>query len=375
MRPRRCVSITSCGAMGPWGAGADALERWWKEGRPSTVRPITTFSEPWLPTEDACEVPAWRGRDHLPERKAIKLMTRRVQLGVAAAIEAWGGKDWNSGQPPDRRGMYTGCGVPADEDWTFREPIEAAVVNGQFDLVRFGTQGQELLNPLWLVKSLTNNVLAFTAKALDLQGPNNNFEGGAASALVAVGEAARAIEMGRLDIALAGAADSLVSVEALLNLAKHRAPQTDRLIPGESSCFVRLEAASAGALTVLGFGSAFAPESGPGAPTCSPQPPQEAIAEAVLESKRRAWAEAVQITRHTTPGLELLCPRSPEGHSTAARSLRPADGLGDAAAGGGALLLAAAWVIHRVEVEPNPFELTAVGPGGEAATLILGAPS
>lgn len=367
----RPIPIRNCGAVGAFGHHINAFSSWWAEGRRDLRGPITTLNEPWLPIDRACEVPNWKAREHLPDRKAIKLMTRRVQLGLAAALQAWEGVNASDLPAPHRRAMYTGCGVPADEDWTFRLPIEESIAEGSFDMHLFATHGQEFLNPLWLVKSLTNNVLAFGSKTLDLQGANNNFEGDAASALVAVAEAARALAEGRADIALAGAGDSLVSVEALLNIARH---DGGSWVPGEAAVFVRMDsellgsATEKGNLQVLGFGSSMAPE--PDSSRCSMRP-HAGILTAIELARDKAWAEASPFVSSDVPALRLIGPRI-EYSNGPVREIRPSDFLGDCAAAGGALLMAGAWAEFNHGSLHGPYELVATGPSGEASVLLLG---
>lgn len=358
------VAIRGLGAVGPFGVGTPALLRWWEQGRPSRHGPIATLHEPWLPANLGCEVPDWTPSALLSDRKSIKLMTRCVQFGVVAALEAWGG-DGDRGVPPERRGMYTGCGVPADEDWTFRAAVNACVADGRFDLRRFGGHGQDLLNPLWLVKSLTNNVLAFTAKALDLQGSNDNFEAGAAGPLLALGSAAEALAQGRLDVALAGGSDSLVSVEALLGLARHGAFLGEApLLPGQGGAFVRLEPGAPGDFGLLGFCSRTAPLPPGDPPHGGPWPPP-GIEEAAEAASRCAWKQA---GRPADGRVLLRGPRLPGGSGDIDLWAK----LGDPGTAAGAFLLAAAWALLHVERHEGPIELVAAGPGGEAAVAVLG---
>ena len=368
----RPVPVTGLGAIGPFGIGAKTLKEWWAAGPSSLAGPIGQLRESWLPFERACEVPDWRARAHLPDRKSIKLMTRRVQLGVAAALEAWGDRSADSDlPPPHRRAMYTGCSVPADEDWTFRMPIEESIIQGDFSMKRFAEHGQEYLNPLWLVKSLTNNVLAFSAKTLDLQGANNNFEGDAAGALVAIAEAARAVADGRADVALAGAADSLISVEALLNLARHEGqPPHWNFLPGEAAAFARVGGGGPALLSILGFGSATCPLPASGPPACSIRLP-EAIDQGVRVARERAWAEA-ELPGPITPSLRLLGPRLNFDVAAPCPEQRPSDRLGDCAAAGGALLLCIAEAALEQKGMDSIIELVAAGPGGEAAVMLVG---
>ena len=361
----RPVALRRVGVVGPFGVGLEAFLDWWRQGRPPLAGRPASLKEPWLPADLACEVPAWRARAHLPDRKSIKLMTRCVQLGVAAALEAWGPGDEADDTPPELRGMYTGCGVPADEDWTFREAVNASVVDGRFDMRAFGGPGQDLLNPLWLVKSLTNNVLAFTAKTLDLQGANDNFEAGAAGPLLALGSAVQALADGRLDQALAGGSDSLVTVEALLGLARHGAfDGPNPLVPSQGGAFVRLEPGAAGDFGVLGFCSRLAPLP-PGSPPAGGPWPDERVEAALASASTTAWAQAGGAQGD---GRLLRGPRLPDG----AGQLDLWTPLGDPGVAAGALLVAAAWALRHAEGYDGPIELAAAGPGGEVVVAILG---
>ena len=366
----RPVAIQNCSAIGAFGVGLDSFHSWWSNERPDLTSKVEVLQEQWLPFEIAGQVPKWRARDHIPERKAIKLMTRRVQLGVASALQAWGNPDPDRLPAPQRRAMYTGCGVPADEDWTFRLPIDESVSDGRFDMFRFATHGQEFLNPLWLVKSLTNNVLAFSAKTLDLQGANNNFEGDAAGALIAVGEAARGIAEGRADIALAGAGDSLISVEFMLHLARSQAEgEPNDFLPGEGAAFVLMDTCKTEGLAVLGFGSASGPSLTPRIRCTNRSHPQ--ILETIEQARESAWREASPFLSASRPGLRLLGPRIPYSGG-ACPELRISDQLGDCGAAGGALLLAAACTHWKLSPPEEVIELVAVAPGGEASVLLIG---
>ena len=364
----RRVAITNVGAVGPFGASLDEFLDWWKAGRPSLSGPIQSVKEPWLPTNVACEVPFWKPRVHLPDRKAIKLMTRRVQFGVTAALEAWGSgvDDTIAMLPaPDSRGMFTGAGVPVDEEWTFRDAVETSIVDD-----RFAQKGQDCLNPLWLVKSLTNNILAFTAKQLDLQGDNDNFEAGAAGPLLALGSAARSIACDRMEVALAGGADSLVTVEDLLVMDRHGmfADGAERtLLPSQGGAFARLEPGGRGQFGVLAFASRMAPLPRDEVPPATHFPPPN-VEEALDLATVEVWRQAKMLGIRDSQATQIRGPRLPDG---------PGDidlwsSLGDPGAGAGGLLLAAAWALRYVDGDKRPLEIAAAGPSGEVAVALLG---
>lgn len=368
------IVIKGLGAVGPWGHNHAAFERWWQEGRPSLRRPLTGLSEPWLPVAEAAEVPAWKAAQHLPDRKAIKIMSRPVQFGVAAAMEAYGE---GHPAPAERRAIFVGAGQNFDEDWTFREPIAASTTEDKdprFDMARFATEGQAALNPLWLVKGLSNNVLAMAALYLDLQGPNNNFGMGAAGGLIAIAEAARALVAGEAEVALAGAADSLVTVEDLVQGARAERGAGSRAgpLPSQAGVFARLERSDERGWGLLGAGSATA--------ACLGEPDPESLDAAALRASSVAWA----LCRDGRPGP--CRPESPwsagapacllRTHGFGSAPLEPiqaaALALGDSGAASGLCLLLFAEALARIDGVAGPIEVQARGHGGEVAVLIFG---
>jgi hypothetical protein len=323
-----------------------------------------------MPAALVGEVPDWRARKHIPERKSIKLMFPRIQLGVAAALEAWrsdGGLDPHATDPPaDRRAMYAACGLTVDEDWTFRDAIEHSIVEHdgvrRFDLKRFAREGQDLLNPLWLVKGLSNNVLAFVAKFQRIMGPNDNFMAGATGALQALGAAAGSICEGRADRALAGGSDSLVTVEDMIGFARQGAfDETPPVVPAQGGGFVLLTLGSPGDFGLLGLETGF---------MATPPPkagwrPLEGVEAAIAQVAEIAWSRAGLERR---PAVSVRGPRLPDG---------PGDvdlwtPLGDPGAAVGGWQIAAAWALRHDDGVLGPIELVAASNNGEIAVAVLG---
>ncbi len=352
------VRIAAVRVVCPAGVGLDAFAAWTEEPRPC-LGEFAHLDEPWLPVHRGGVVPEWTrrtARAHLPDRKAIKLMTRPVQFGVAAALEAWPSEPVID-TPPERRAMYVGSAVAVDEDWTFRDPINASIVDGAFDMVRFAGPGHDVLNPLWLVRGLSNNVLAFTALFRNIQGPNDNFEAGEAGPLIAVATAAEELRAGRADVALAGGSDSLVAVEHLFHHHRHGAD----LVPGEAACFVRLEAGRTGEFGVLGAATGFVP-AGPKQGPWLPEGAGDRLDELLIDAISAAGVTPVELL----VGPRLVAALDRDWSSSLSGTM--ATHLGDAGAGSGALLLAAAWTRR----ERGPIAVAAGGPGGELAVLLLG---
>lgn len=365
MRP---TAILGVGVNSPAGADLDAFIAWWQQGRPSrTGPPQSLANEPFMAASIVGEVPGWRARDHIPERKSIKLMFPRVQFGIGAALSAWASDGWTEEAatvPPERRAMYVGCGLTVDEDWTFREAIEATIEADdgvqQFDMGRFGAEGHPLLNPLWLVKGLSNNVLAFVAKYRSVTGPNDNFMGGAAGAIQALGAASGAIADGRADRALAGSSDSLVTVDDCLAFARHGAFD-EGLIPSQGAGFALLAAGKPGDFGQLGIETGFLPTQGVPSPGWRPSPGADAALEHVAEL---AW-EQTGLPR--APALRIRGPRLADVGDVDLWTP-----LGDPGAAASGWMLAAAWVARHVDGVQGPIELAVACPNGELAVAVLG---
>lgn len=365
------AALRGVGITSPAGHDLEAFRAWWRDGRPSRLGPSKHLAnEEFVPVDQVGEVPDWKARKHIPERKSIKLMFPRVQLGVAAALEAWnsdGGLAADDADvPPERRAMYVACGLTVDEDWTFRDAIDRAIVEvdgrERFDMPTFAREGQDLLNPLWLVKGLSNNVLAFVAKFQRIMGPNDNFMAGHAGALQALGAAAGAVCEGRADRALCGGSDSLVTVEDLIGFARQGAFEEEpTVVPAQGGGFALLTRGEPGDFGLLGIETAYMATPPPGAGW---RPPAR-VEDAITRAAEAAWARA---GLERAPAATVRGPRLPQG---------PGDvdlwsALGDPGAAVGGWLLAAAWALRFDDGVDGPIELVAASNNGEVAVAVLG---
>jgi len=190
--------------------------------RPVSVAGIGLFCPAGVGQEGATggrpgEVPGFRARAYVENRKNLKLMSRAVQLGVSAVRLAVSATDGFGDVPPERRGMFVGATPVGGEIGDLVPAIDVATNDlGELDLKRFGEHGYRLIHPLWLVKGLSNNVLGFASAVHDLQGTNANYCDGDASGAIALREGWAAVAEGRADLVVAGAADAWVGLEAVL---------------------------------------------------------------------------------------------------------------------------------------------------------------
>jgi len=258
------VVITSTGILCSMGWSLDELRETWRSGA-SGIRPLSVIDEPWYPVREGGEVVDLVPRDLVEkrQRKHLKVMTRPVRIGLGAARAAWIPRAALTTLPhPERRAGFVGAGLAVDEGGDFVEPLKRSFDGeGEFSLRRWAGEGIPVLNPLWLIKGLSNNVLAFASQFLDLQGVNDNFCEGESAGLVAVGEALWALREDTTDIALAGGYGTYLTLEDEVGLLLHERIGTDNP-PGEGGAFFVLEregdARAAGATplaTVRGFGT------------------------------------------------------------------------------------------------------------------------
>lgn len=157
----------------------------------------------------AVSVVGFAPREHLPEKKHAKLMSRSVQLGVAALKQAVERCAPWAACPPERRGLFAGASPGGGDTDEMLPALEASVVDGRFSLRAFGEKGIPLVPPLWLVRGLSNNVVGYGSSYFDIRGPNATRCDGRHAGLSALSDGIAAVAEGRCDLAACGASESL----------------------------------------------------------------------------------------------------------------------------------------------------------------------
>lgn len=171
----------------------------------------------WAKIASPDELSAFDPRSELPNRKHLKLMTPAVRLGVAAVGRALAGCPGWEAVPPERRAIFVGATPGTGEGDDLEATLQLAEgTDARLDLERLGRDGMALMPPLWLVKGLSNNILGYASAYWDLRGANGNRTEGRLSGLGALADAYWAIAESRADLAVAGGADALSDVEAIL---------------------------------------------------------------------------------------------------------------------------------------------------------------
>lgn len=225
------VAVTGLGAVAPHGDEPGALFQALLQGR-SAIEPVF----PELPKPAAAAMAAF---DETRWFTKLQLagVDRVSQLAVAAADMAMRDAGLAPGDAdPERIGVFSGCGMGG------AAALEAAY------------RGNGRVSPLTIPAFMPNAPAAHVAMRQGVQGPVLTYSVACASSSAAIAEAAKAVQRGEVDIAIAGGSEALivpgvvVAWQAMQTLATFQ--------PGEAADAVRPFAASRSGFA-LGEGAAF----------------------------------------------------------------------------------------------------------------------
>ena len=285
------VVITGCGAVSAAGFGLDAhWQRLGQEGRPlpRAARTLATF----------------KAAPYLSDRRMLKAVSAADAIGLAALeglVKDLGGRPNCYGA--DRVGLYVGA-PPASvfDNEPYGEAMGAARgADGHCDVTAFGATCMGA-RPTTLLMGLPNNVLCYGAMLLEARGPNSNYTATAVSGHLALVNAARRIERGALDLAVAGgftAHTEPVNAAAFWQqgLARDDDGAGDGLALADGATFIALErrqaAAARGARPLATFVAAALANDATG--PLSADPTGAALEVAVRRALTAAGVDAAQI--------------------------------------------------------------------------------
>jgi len=193
----RRVAITGIGLIGPTGMG---LPPFWQAliERRAAVRRLTRFDPTSYPCQVAGEIPDCNYQDLFEPRKK-RSTSHTTQLGLAATELAL--RDarvsplvWS----PERVGICVGTALAG---WREGEQQHAVLLE----------RGARRVNPFLANGSPPHGTGVEIASAINAQGANTTFSSGCPASLQAIGHAATLVASGRLDVCVAGGAESPLS--------------------------------------------------------------------------------------------------------------------------------------------------------------------
>ena len=214
------VVITGLGAITPLGLTVSDTWHGLCAGG-CGIGEITAFDPVGFSCKLAGQVPDYKIQKYVPKtyRKAIKLMSRDIELAVIASNEALtdSGLITKGIDPervnidPERVAVNLGAGLISCDLVELAPAVAQSATDDKFDIRKWGKDGLELVTPLWLLKYLPNMLACHIGIIHDIQGPSNTITCAEASAHLAISEAAQIIARGGSDIALAGGAEAKVN--------------------------------------------------------------------------------------------------------------------------------------------------------------------
>ena len=216
------ILITGSGAICGSGESPDAILAALLEGR-SAIGPITQWDASSWPVGIAAEVADYNAGKLTGDRKLLKHIRRTDVFGLYAAdraIEQAGFAAWretldDAGKErfADGTGVIVGSGGGTFGNQYDYLPLIAAAKG---ELKAFGQELAATVNPLWLLRSLPNNVLGHISIRQGLKGTNACITHHSISGLLALAEATAALRAGECSRAVVAAHDAPIEPQTLL---------------------------------------------------------------------------------------------------------------------------------------------------------------
>jgi 3-oxoacyl-[acyl-carrier-protein] synthase II len=218
---RRRVVVTGIGCVTPLGIGVDQTWNAAIAGR-SGVRRITRFDASEFPSQIAGEVPGELDLSDVPPKEARRL-DRTIVLALVAAREALeGSKLTIDDANRERIGVAVGSGIGG------LETVEHGV-----DILN--KSGPRRVPPFVIPMTISNMTSGYLAIRHQVKGLNLCHVSACATGAHSIGEAARAIERGDVDVMLAGGTEAPITRIATASFAAMRALSTSNEEPARAS--------------------------------------------------------------------------------------------------------------------------------------------
>ena len=203
------VVVTGTGAVCGAGMSPEDILDAIVAGR-SAIAPIKQWDTAGWPCRIAAEIADFNPRALVDDRKLHKLIRRTDLVGLYAAgraIEHSGVVAHRNGLEPgaaaeysDRTGVYVGSGGGNYENQYDYFPLFA---EARGELPAFGRELANTVNPMWLLRTLPNNVLGHIGIKHGLKGANACITNHSVGGTLAVIEASEALRNGEADRAVA----------------------------------------------------------------------------------------------------------------------------------------------------------------------------
>jgi len=250
------VLITGTGAVCGAGMSPEAILDAVSAGH-SALGPITQWDTTGWPCRVAAEIPDFNPRALVEDRKLHKLIRRTDMVGIYAAgsalaaagvvahrdtLDADAAATFN-----DRSGVFVGSGGGNYQNQYDFFPL---MTEAKGDLEAFGRELTNAVNPMWLLRTLPNNVLGHVAIRYMLKGPNTCITNHSCAGAQTVIEAAAALRAGEADRAVAVGHDTPIEPEMVLYYYRLGLLAASELLPFDARRTGSLFGEGAGAMVL-----------------------------------------------------------------------------------------------------------------------------
>jgi 3-oxoacyl-[acyl-carrier-protein] synthase II len=203
------VVITGMGVVCPIGVGIEAFWNSLLSGKSGVARLDWEGAGQLLHPFGGVVREFEPGR-YVRPRKNLKVMSREIQMGVAAADMACTAAKVAGSVDPDRMGVVFGADMMVTELEELVGAYRACIAEGKVELRTWGEKALPEMFPLWMLKYLPNMPACHIGIAHDARGPNNTHTLGEVSGLTALAEACDVLRRGQADLMVAGAVSSRI---------------------------------------------------------------------------------------------------------------------------------------------------------------------
>jgi 3-oxoacyl-(acyl-carrier-protein) synthase len=219
-RPR--IVVTGTGLISAAGRSAEGHLEALRTGR-SAIAPVRAWDASGWPVAVAAEITDYDPEALTEDRKLLKFIRRTDVLGLHAASQAIDGGCLTThrrgldgdaaARLGERTGVYVGSGGGV---YTSQHDFFPLLATARGSLERFGSALGSSISPMWLLRTLPNNVLCHVGIRHGLKGPNACITNHAVSGILAIVEATQALRAGECDRAVAVAHDAPIEPQTVL---------------------------------------------------------------------------------------------------------------------------------------------------------------
>lgn len=251
-KPR--VVVTGAGAICGAGKSPAAIVDAVLAGR-SALAPIASWEVAHWPRPIAAEIADYNAGALTGDRKLLKLIRRTDVFGLYAAGEAVRESGYVAHRETldeaaaadfsERTGLYAGSGGGNYQNQYDYFPLIAETEGA---LSAFGRELGSGVNPMWLLKSLPNNVVCHVGIRFGIKGPNACITNHSVGGMLAIVEGAAGIVNGEADRAVAVGHDTPIEPQNVYYYHGAGLLARDKLLPFDAARDGSLMGEGAGAL-------------------------------------------------------------------------------------------------------------------------------